>query len=74
VRQSEGNQEVLNRQQQTLLFFEPFIGLFVLALGTMPVLAGMITVALRLALIAEIDLAAETFGAAGFDVLHGPVV
>src|SRR5712691_12959306 len=66
--QGKGDKEVMSGQQQLLLLFEPIIGLLILALGTMPVLAGVITVALRLALTAEIELAAETLGAAGFNV------
>ncbi len=36
------------------------------------VLAGVITVALRLALFTEIELTAETLRGAGFNVLHSP--
>jgi hypothetical protein len=61
-------------KQQILLLLEPLIGLFILALGTVAVLAGVITVALRLALFTEIDLAAETLRAAGFNVLHSPAM
>ena len=41
---------------------QPGSGLFVAALGTMAVLAGMITVTLPLALLTEIDLTAKGGG------------
>jgi len=61
-------------KQQLPLLLKPIVGLVVLALGAVAVLTGVVTVALLLTLIAEIELAAETFSAAGFNVLHGPVV
>jgi hypothetical protein len=54
----------MSGQQQIPLLLEPIIGLLILALGTMPVLAGMIAVALLVALGTVIELAAQTGGAA----------
>ncbi|MDZ7362283.1 MAG: hypothetical protein ONB46_16420 [candidate division KSB1 bacterium] len=65
IRQREGEHKVRHRQQQGALHLEPFIGLVVATFWTMPILAGVITVAIFLARFAEKDLAAEFFGAAG---------
>jgi len=73
-RQGESYQEVMSGQEQVLLLSQPLIGLLILALGTVAVLAGVVTVALRLALLTEIELAAATLGAAAFNVLHGPAM
>ena len=72
--QSESHQEVMSGKQQILLLLQPIIGLLILTLGAVAVLAGVITVAWRLALFTEIELAAETLGAAGFNVLHSPAM
>ena len=42
--QGEGEQEVGNRQEQILLFFQPVLAILMLAFGTMAVAAGMITI------------------------------
>jgi hypothetical protein len=64
----------MNGEEQVLLLFQPIISQFILALGTVAVLTGVVTVALLLTLIAEIELAAATLGAAGFNILHGPAM
>ena len=54
------------------MLFQPFIRLIILALWAVPVFARMVAVTMFLAVGAVIDLAAESFGAAAFDVLHCP--
>src|SRR5882724_8280031 len=64
----------MSREQQSLLFFQPVIGLVVLTLGAVAVLAGVIAETLLIALGAVVELAAKTRGAALFNVPHGPEV
>jgi hypothetical protein len=71
-RERQGHQEVRDRQQQTLLVVEPLLGLVLLALGTVPVLTGVVAVMVLLAGLTVIDLAAERLRAALRNVLHGP--
>ena len=70
----EGQQEVRDGQQQTLLHFQPILGLFVLALGAMAVSAGMIAVTDFSTGGAGIDLPAQRLCAATFDGFHGLAV
>ena len=72
LRERKGHHEVRHRQQQTLLVFQPLLGLVLLALGTVPVLTGVVAVMIRLAGLTVIDLAAERLRAALLNVLHGP--
>ena len=73
-RQCKGGHEVGNGEEEVSLLINPAIGLIVLALWTMTVLAGVILVALLLALGAAVSMAAHGFGAACADVLYGPLV
>ena len=71
-RERTGRHDVRHRKQETLLVFQPWLGLVMLACGTGPVLPGVGAVVVRLAGLTMIDLAAEGFRAAPFHVLHGP--
>jgi len=71
-RERTGHHDVRDRQQQTLLMCQPFLGLLLLALRPVPVLTGVGAVMLRLAGLTMIDLGAERLRAAPLDVLHGP--
>src|SRR5208282_741715 len=59
-------------QQARLLFFQPGGRLFAMALGTMPVAAGMIGITELCAVVALCHMAAEKRGATKFDVAHHP--
>jgi hypothetical protein len=72
LRQSKGDHKVVDRQEQTLLVFEPLLGLAILALGTVPVLARVVTVMVLLAMVTEIEPSAKNLSAAAFNLLHGP--
>ena len=55
-----------------MLLFEPVIREMVLALWAVSVFAGVVAVEFLATFCAGIDLSAESFGAAAFDVLHCP--
>ena len=74
IRQREGEHEIRHWQQQRALHLEPFIGFVITTFWAMPILAGVITVAILLARLAEKNSTAEFFGAAGLDFLHDRAV
>jgi hypothetical protein len=57
-RQGEGDQKVGNRQQQPLLFGQPFLASLVLTFRTMAVATRTIDIAVLLTTVAVVDLAA----------------
>lgn len=67
----EGYHEVEKWEKQMPLGFEPYLGLIVLAFGTVPVFTGMIAVVELLTGVTEVDLTAKRFGSALFYRLHG---
>jgi hypothetical protein len=72
--QGESDQEVRDRQQEVALLVEPKSSSVILAFRAVAVFAGMVAVEELLTRWAEVDLAPERFGAAGFDIPHGPTV
>ena len=73
-RQGGGDEEMGDGQQFVLLFVQPRLCFLVSAFGTVPVFAGVIAVDDVAAVLirAEVGVAAHCFGAAVFDVAHGP--
>jgi hypothetical protein len=70
-RERKGHHEVRHRQQETVLVFQPLFSLVLLALGTVPVLTGVVAIPIRMAGLTVIDLAPEGRRAAALNVLHG---
>jgi hypothetical protein len=70
-RECAGHHEVSDWQQQPLLVFQPYLGLAILARGTMPVLTGVVAVMVVSACVTVIELAAKRLRAALRDVVHG---
>ena len=67
----EGDQEVRDREEQTLLLaLEPIFGVSVAALRTMPVVAGMVAVVEPVAVRTAQELASQHGGAAEQDLLQ----
>ncbi len=66
-----GDQKVGDGQEALPLGIEPLVRSIVLACGTMPIFAGMITVLGLLAVFTGIHMATEDCSAAGFDSCHG---
>ena len=70
----EGQQEVRDAQEQSLLHFQPVLGLLVLAFGAVAVAAGVIAVADFTAGRADEDLPTQRLGAATLNGAHSLVV
>src|SRR2546430_1547969 len=70
LRQRKGHKKVRDRQEEHTLLFQPTRGRFILALGTMPVLTGMIAVCECSALCALVELSAKGLRTALFNGLH----
>jgi len=65
----EGDQEVGHRQEQTGVSGQPLVGVGLAALGTMPIIAGMIGVVVGAAVRAEEERAAQGGGVTGQELL-----
>jgi hypothetical protein len=72
IRKRAGDHAVRDWQQQTFWVVEPWRSRVLWALGTVPVLTGVVAVLVLLAGLTVIDLAAERLRAAPLKVLHGP--
>jgi len=72
--QGEDDVEVLDGEQLGAPGIEPACCGQALALGAMPVAAGVVAEALGPAVITDVAMAAEGGGAAGLDGVHGPAL
>ena len=72
IREGKGDHEMRHRQEQSLLVFQPRLGLVILALRTVPILAGVVAVMVLLTRLTGQEVATESFSAARLNVLHGP--
>ena len=70
VRQGENYMEIRNRQKLCLMFFEPFSFGERLTLRAVPIPAGIVTDPAMAAIVALIDMTAESGGSAHFDCMH----
>jgi hypothetical protein len=70
----EGEHEIRDRQQEILLFLQPFLGLVVLTFWTVAIAAGVVAVLGLVALRAGIGLPTQGGGAALLNGAHGPSV
>jgi hypothetical protein len=69
--QGEGEEKVWGREQEVLLLLQPPLGLVVLALGTMPVAAGVIEILDLVTHRAVIDVSPQGRRTAALDGAHG---
>jgi len=69
--QGERYEEVVFREQQFHLSFEPQIGALISTFGAVAILAGVVAVADIAALLAQKDVTAHRFRATVCDILHG---
>ena len=72
--QGEGEHEVRDRQQEILLFLEPYLGFVVLAFWTVAIAAGVVAVLGLVALWAGEGLSTQSGCAALLNGAHGPSV
>jgi hypothetical protein len=70
-RECEGHHEVRAWPQHTLLVFQPCLGVAMLALGTMPVLTGVVAVMVVSAFVTGLALAAKRLSAALLNGVQG---
>ena len=74
LRQGEDHVEVRYRQQFLPPGFQPGLGILPMTLGAGPIAAGVIGVVLPAAVVADVDLAAQGWGAAALEILHDAAV
>jgi hypothetical protein len=74
LRQREGDHEIRDRQQSALLLRQSLLPGPVLALGTVPVLAGVVTVMDLVTMLTVAQMTPQRRRPALFDIGHGPPV